>query len=185
MLAAKMSHSIGAVEVVAHEEAAPQQVLAHRPRLLVGQVPVTDFDSVKPRPVPYVAFVEVHRLLHTARVDAAQTAHGRGQVPVAARIVHGPVGPALLPRAVEFETSPNAAHRRIHQARKRPLALLLIVPGQGEFGVFHTGKLAERTLESVEGGKYRQRSGNEDSGAAEVGWKQHWCSLQNTTRSMW
>ena len=39
---------VGAVEVVAHEEAAAQQVLAELGDLLLGQFPVADFDRVEP-----------------------------------------------------------------------------------------------------------------------------------------
>ena len=45
----------GAVEIVAHEEAAAQQVFAHGPGLLVGQVPVAHFHAVQPGPIVDVA----------------------------------------------------------------------------------------------------------------------------------
>src|SRR5262249_14091494 len=95
-----------AVEVVAHEETATQEVFAHAARLLVGQVPVAHFDTVDPWPVPHIALVEIHRLFHTARVKAAQAAHRDGQVAIAARVVHGPVRPALFPGSVEFKATP-------------------------------------------------------------------------------
>jgi hypothetical protein len=74
------------VEVVAHEEPTAQQILAQRIRLLVGELPVADFDSVKPRPIVLASFVEVERLLdrvpvHTsdARPGVKETAITRSQ----------------------------------------------------------------------------------------------------------
>ena len=48
---------IGAVEIVAHEEAAAQQEIAQLGGLRVGQIPVPHFDAVEPGPV--VDFVAV------------------------------------------------------------------------------------------------------------------------------
>ena len=73
MLSTKIAHSLRAVEVVDHQEAAAQQVLAQLRGLRVGQVPLTDFDGIEPRPIEdVVAVVEVDGLLDRAGVDDAQ-----------------------------------------------------------------------------------------------------------------
>ena len=60
-----------APEIVAHEESAAQQEIAHAGGLRIGQFPVTRLDRVQPRPVVDVVFVvQIHRLLDRARVDS-------------------------------------------------------------------------------------------------------------------
>ena len=66
----------GAVEIVAHEEAAAEQVFAHGLGLLVGQVPVAHFHAIEPRPIVNVVIVEIDGLLHRAGADARQPADG-------------------------------------------------------------------------------------------------------------
>ena len=51
MLSSKRSHSSGAPEIVEHEEAAAQQILAERLGLGVGQFPVAHFAGCKPGPI--------------------------------------------------------------------------------------------------------------------------------------
>src|SRR6185369_6108526 len=79
-----------AVEIVAHEESAAQQVLAHQSHLGVGQVPVAHLHSVEPGPVVLEAFVEIDRFLHAARMQPGQSPDGDREMAVAAWIVHGP-----------------------------------------------------------------------------------------------
>ena len=59
----------GAVEIVAHEEAAAEEVFAEAFGLRVGELPVADFDAVEPGPVVLVAVVEIDGLLDGAGVD--------------------------------------------------------------------------------------------------------------------
>ena len=68
MRCSNISHSIGAVEIVGHEEAAAQQVFAQLLGLRVGEAPFADLDGVEPGPVVVVAVVEVDGLLDGAHV---------------------------------------------------------------------------------------------------------------------
>jgi hypothetical protein len=77
------AHAVGedlpllcAVEVVAHEEAAAEEVFAEGGHLFVGEGPVADLDSVEPGPIVLVAIVEIDGLLDGADVDAREAADG-------------------------------------------------------------------------------------------------------------
>src|ERR1035437_5606611 len=136
-----------AVKIVAHEEAAAEDELAEGAGLGVGEVPVADFDAVEERPVVGIAIVQVDDDFHAARVNAAEAAHGLGQVAVGAGIVHRPVGTALGPGAGHLEAAVDAAHRRIHEAAEGPFARLLKIAGDGKVVIpLHRGILAERAL---------------------------------------
>ena len=143
------------VEIVAHEEAAAQQILPHGLGLRVGQVPVAHFHGVEPRPIVLVAFVQVDRLLHRPRVHARQAPQRLREMAVRARIIGGPTGAPLRPiPGGEAATEPaepppapvDARHRRVHQAGEGPLGLLLPVLGNREVAVLDAGVFAERPL---------------------------------------
>ena len=138
MLSTKIRPFARAVEIVDHEEAAAQQVLAQLRRLRVGQVPLTDFDGVEPRPIEdVVAVLEIDGLLDRAGVDDAQAADQRRDVAIAARVIDGPARAAELPL-----TAP--AERRIHETREHPLGGLAEIGRQLEIVVLDPGVLAKR-----------------------------------------
>ncbi len=81
MLATKVSHSgtaavrFVAVKIVAHEEPAAQQILAHLFRVLVAQLPVPHLNAVKRGPiVHFVAAIQRHHLFYRSCVDASEPA---------------------------------------------------------------------------------------------------------------
>ncbi len=142
---------VGAVEIVAHEKAAALQVFAETFDLVIGQFPVADFDGVEPGIVEDVVglVVEIHRLLHAARVDARQAADGGGEMAVGAGIVDGPVGVTLAPvvpsPVFALPVQPDAGSG-VHQAGEDPLGALVPVGGKRKIVVFPGGILAEGTL---------------------------------------
>ena len=120
MLSTKIAHSLRAVEVVDHQEPAAQQVLAQLRGLLVGQVPLPDLDGIEPRPIEHVvAVLEIDGLLDGARVDDAQAADERCDVPVAARIVDGPARAAVLPLAAPAHATGYMRRPNTHSAGSR------------------------------------------------------------------
>ena len=132
------------------------------------------FHAVEERPVVLVAIVQVNDDFHAARVDAAQAAHGLGEVTVGAWIVHRPVGAAVSPGAGDLEAAVDAAHRRIHQAAEGPFAGLLEIARDGIVIVpFHRRILAKRALKCEHGGDHRQHCHGDGSGPAEADWKVH------------
>ena len=89
---------VRAMEIVAHEEPAPQQKIAQLGRLRICQIPVPHLDAVEPRPiVDFVAVVQIHRLFHRPRMNAGQTAHSLGKMAVRPRIIDGPVRSTVPP----------------------------------------------------------------------------------------
>src|SRR5579884_1000759 len=152
---------VGAVKVVAHEEAAAEQVLPHGPRLLVGEVPMADLDAVEPRPVVDVVVVEIDGLLDGARLHARQPAHGGGEMAIRARVGHRPVGGAFLPASQELEAAVTAANRRIHQAGEGPFAGHAEIRRNRELFVLDARVLAERLLERVNRGDEGQNPAND------------------------
>src|SRR4051794_38567874 len=80
----------GAVEIVDHQEASAQEVLAEFPGEIITQVPVPDFHSVEPGPVELFTILQVDRLFDAAGVYTREAAQGEHQVAVAARVVHRP-----------------------------------------------------------------------------------------------
>ena len=117
MLSMKIAPFPGAVEVVDHQEAAAQQILAQLGRLCVRQIPVADLDGVQPWPIEdIVAVVEIDGLLDRARVDRGQPADHLGHVPVGARVVDRPAGAAV------YATRCPSRSVRVHQTRERPFA---------------------------------------------------------------
>src|SRR5207244_642278 len=72
---------IGAVEIVAHEKAAAQEVLAELDNLCVGQLPVAHLDGIEPRIIEHVVvIVQVNRLFDTPGVNPSEAAYGGGKV---------------------------------------------------------------------------------------------------------
>src|SRR5579862_6404874 len=144
-----------AMEIVAHEKSAAQQILAHLGSLLLGEIPMPDFDAIKPRPVEYfIAIVEIHRLLDRARVNARQAAQRCREMPVRARVIHGPARGALPPVAAPTPTAVStdiAGERRVHEPRKSPFGLFLVVLRYLEPFVLKAGIFAERPLKRGEG----------------------------------
>jgi hypothetical protein len=90
---------ICAVEIVAHEKAVAQQVFAKPSGLGIGEFPVAHLHGIQKRPVVGIAFIQIHRLFHTAAVDPAQAAHRLGEMPIGTWIVRGPTGISLRPVA--------------------------------------------------------------------------------------
>ena len=150
----------GSVEIVAHEEAAAQQILPHGFDLCVGQVPVTHLDGVEPGPIVLVAFVQVDRLLHRPRMHPRQAPQRLREMAVRPRIIGGPTGAPLRPipggeaaaepaEAAEASAASapvHAVHRRVHQAGVGPLGFLLPVLGNREVAVLRTRVFPERPL---------------------------------------
>src|SRR5450432_1512145 len=142
-----------AVEVVAHEEAAAQKELAQRFGLAIGEIPVTHYDAVEPGPIVLEAFVEVDGLFDRAGLNAREAAQGLGEVPVGARVVHGPenAAAALSPVTAKAAAIPAIAGEGcvgIHQAGKGPLGFFPVVGRDGkivvlERRVFAPGSLRE------------------------------------------
>src|SRR5262249_33675771 len=84
-----------------------------------------------------------------ADVDPCQPPDGLREMTVRARVVLGPEGKAGVPLGVAAAIAVQRSGRE-HQAGKNEFGLLLPVRGELELGVFHTGALAEGTLERKE-----------------------------------
>ena len=141
---------VGGVEIVAHEEAAAQQVLAEFGDLRIGEFPVADFDGVEPGVVEHVVVsVQIDGLLDAARADAGEAADGGGEVAVGARVVDGPVGIAFAPVEAAAPTRLPVqidAGGGVHEAREGPFAGLAPVRRKGEIVIFPGRVLAEWAL---------------------------------------
>ena len=139
-----------APEIVGHEEAAAQKIIAQLCSLGVGQIPFAGTHRIEPRPVvDIVAVVKVHGLLHRTRVNAREPADRLKKMTVRARIILGPTGHALRPilsRAIEA----GIGSRRIHQAGESELGLFLIVRGERKIVVLDGRVFAEGELESAQ-----------------------------------
>ena len=140
---------VSAVEIVAHEEAAAEEVLAHGGGLGIGQIPVAHLDGVEPGPIVNVAVIEVKRLLDGAHVNAGEPAEGRGEMAVGAGVIHGPIGAAIAPVAGEVEAAAPGADGRIHEPREGPLGPLLVVGGDGIVGILQAGVFFPRLLRGI------------------------------------
>ena len=124
----------GAPEIVQHQEAAAQQIIAQLLDLAIGQLPIAHFARAEPRPiVDVVAIVQIHGLFDGPHRDASQAAQRQRKMPVGARIILGPTGAAFQPRgfrAITVETSETRAGMlRIHQTGKDPFGFILPVGG--------------------------------------------------------
>src|ERR1035437_4464607 len=138
-----------AVEIVAHEKPVAVDEFAHRLDLRIGQSPVTHLHGIEERPIVGIAVIQVDRLLRAAAVDTGQAPHGLGEVAVGPRIVRGPTGIPLRPVAAVASPpeAPASVHgRRIHQARERPLGLVLVIARQRKIVILVSGVLPERPL---------------------------------------
>src|SRR6185437_7056231 len=156
----------GAVEVVGHEEAAAQQVIAQLMRLCVRDSPFAHLHGIKPGPVIYVVIViEAYRLFNGADMNAGQAAHREHEMPVRARIILGPQGAAFTPVTFASRTT-IIPPPRIHQRRNGPLRFLLIIgrKGNGAEPVFNAGVLRKSVRE---GPVERESRTNEHKRASE------------------
>ena len=90
----------GAVEIVHHQEAALQQIIAQALGLLLGEGPGLDLDGVDQRIVEDVVAVEVDDLLVASGVDARQAPERREKRDVGLGIIArpGPAAPRLSRR---------------------------------------------------------------------------------------
>ena len=96
----KTAHSSSAVKIVAHEESAAIQELAHLLDLDVGELPVPHLNRIQPGIVEHViAVVQIDRLLHRADMYARQPAKRDRNMPIGRGVVGGPTGSAMLPVA--------------------------------------------------------------------------------------
>ncbi len=140
-----------APEVVAHEEAAAQQIFAQFRGLRVGQIPVAHLDGVKPGPVvDVVAVVQIHRLLHGADVDAGEAADGAREMPVGARIILVQMELPLAPVAAIAARNRSRRRHADTSGARTSIRFFVGVGGQREIIVFDAGIFAERPLEGVE-----------------------------------
>ncbi len=148
-----------AVEVVGHEEAAAEEVVAEFCAFGVGETPLADLDGVEPGPVvDLVAVVEGDGLLDRTGGDAGEAADGGGEHAVGFGVVLGPEGEALAPVALEAGVVAVKRAGRVHEAGKGELAgdapvgreRVLVVAFDG--GVGFEGVLGEGG-----GGRYEQR----------------------------
>src|SRR5262249_22181423 len=137
------------VEVVRHEEAAAETVLAQELALLIREAPFADLDGVDPGPIVGVAFFEIDGLLDAADVDAGEPADGLGEMTGSTRVVLRPEGKAGVPLGVAAAIAVQRSGRK-HQPRKDEFGFLLPVRCELERRVFHAGELAEGTLERKE-----------------------------------
>ena len=125
----------GAVEVVGHEEASAEEVVAEFFALGFGEAPLAYLNGVEPGPVvDFVAVVEVDRLLDGAGVDAGEAADGGGERAVGGGVVLGPEGEAFLPWALKARVVAVERAGRIHEAGEGPLGRSLPV-GRERHGV--------------------------------------------------
>ena len=138
-----------AVEVVAHEEAAAHQILAHFGAFGVGQVRVTHFDRIDPRPIENFVAVEVHYLFGRTSVDAGEAAHALHKLAVGLRVIGGPTA--------DLAKDTGVPAGRVHEAGEGPFGLFIGIGGHRNVVVFHCGKLAESGLEGEQG---RHRNGH-------------------------
>ena len=149
------------MKIVAHEEAAAVDVLAHGLDLGVGQSPVAHFHGVEPRPVVLIAVVEIHGLLGGAHVNARQAAQSRGEMAVGARVIRGPedAAAALGPIHVEAEAAESVVGEvgcvGVHQAGESPFGFFLVVRRDRIVVVFGAWIFAPGMLE---GGHHPQRT---------------------------
>src|SRR5205814_184926 len=108
-------------EIVAHEEAAAQQVFAQLLSLSLSQLPMTHLDCVEPWPIEdVVSIIEVDGLLHGPDMDSRQTSQCAQEVPVGPRVIlcpnRKPMRPIGSPEAARTAKT-RAPHRRrwIHE----------------------------------------------------------------------
>src|SRR5579884_2568723 len=124
----------GAVKIVGHKEAAAQQIIAELFGLPIGEAPLADLNGVEPGPVvDLIVVIEIDGLLDGADVNAREAAHGFGEMTISARVILGPEAEAVAVVrifAIGVTVVPAA---RVHQARKSPFGLLLIVGRQRDF----------------------------------------------------
>ena len=136
------------VEVVGHEEAAAQEVVAEFFCLGFGEAPLADLNGVEPGPVvDLVAVVEVDGLFDGSGVDAGEAADGFGEGAVGFGEVLGPEGEAEAPVALEARVVAVEGAGRIHEAGEGPFGGLLPVGRERHgFVAFDGGVFAEGTL---------------------------------------
>src|SRR5581483_5889310 len=117
-------------EVIAHEETAAQQVLAYSLGLGIRQIPLAHEHRIKPGIVEDVVFVlNIDRLFYRSHLESRPAPHSLKKMPVRARIIVRPtrVSCSPIPTCV---TETRIGNGRIHQARKDPLGLLVVVRWQ-------------------------------------------------------
>jgi len=124
--------------------------LAHLFHLTVGELPVADFDRVKPGVVEdVIAIVEVHRLFDGANVDAGESPECGGDVPVGSAVIRGPARATVFPvaaakAAARTTTIDDSGVGGIHEAGEDPLGFFLIIGRDGSVvlaGIFAPGHL--------------------------------------------
>ena len=111
------------MEVIDHQKAAAEQIFAQEFCMIVGEVPMADFDSVNPGPVEDLVGVvdQVDHLFGGSGVDAGQAADAFEKLPVGFGEIGGPTASLAAVTGV--------AARGIAQAREGPLGLFVGVAG--------------------------------------------------------
>ena len=110
------------MEVVHHEEAALEQVLAQAGGLLIAEGPALDLDGVDEGKVEDVVAVEIDDLLVASRVDAREAPERREKRDVGFGVILDQLPPRRRPNPE------RAAERRVLQPRPGKLVLGVGVP---------------------------------------------------------
>src|SRR5205823_3192881 len=129
-----------AVQIVRHEEPAPQTVLAQQLALRIGKPPFAHLDRVQPRRVIRVAFVEIDGLLDAAYVYPREPSNGLREVAIRSRIVLRPKRDPNVPVSVAAPVPVQRTGRK-HQPREDELGLLLPIRRELKRGVLDPVKL--------------------------------------------
>ena len=139
-----------AVEIVAHEEAAAQQVFAHGGRLGVGQLPVTHFHAVEPRAIVNVAVIQIRGL---PRPTAHGCASDGGRPPKdGGRSADSPWSNSFHPVSSYRKTRPlRCVDPRVDTSGgRRPIGRFIGVGRDGVVGIFEARVFLKRLLPGVE-----------------------------------
>ena len=151
----------GAVEVVGHEEAAAEKIVAQFFALRFGEAPLAYLNGVEPGPVvDFIAIVEVDGLLDGPGIDAGEAANGGGECAVGFRVILGPEGEAFLPWALKARVVAVEWAWRVHQAGEGPLGGSLPVGREWHRIVAFDGRVLAEWALRVEPAEHNSDEGN-------------------------
>ena len=118
MLAMKRVPFPSAVEVVAHEEAAALEIIAKLGCLQIGEIPMSDFNGIKPGPVVNVIVVlGCNGLFSRASIDPGKPSNGRRKMAIRARVVYCPIWAAAV----------NGGNGAIHETGEHPFRRNIVI----------------------------------------------------------
>src|SRR5581483_47122 len=141
----------------------------------IRDAPLADLHRVEPGPiVDVVAIVEADDLFHGSHLDASQAADSEREVTVGARKILRPQRGALRPVGIIAAGITVVPARRVHQARKSPFALFLIIGREwyGPKAIFDAGVFPEgvrkRAIERERGAEKDERAAQKPQSTPEI-----------------